>query len=62
MRRRAVLLPSLVALAAVLGALGSSSAGAHPGEAHVTAPGALGGHGLFGGLARGAQADAAAAA
>ena len=36
-------------------------AGAHPGEAHTAAPGSLSGHGLFGGLAGGAQADAAAA-
>ena len=61
MRRRVLLVSSFVALAAVFGALEIAPAGAHPGEAHVTAPGALGGHGLFGGLAGGRQADAAAA-
>ena len=61
MCRRVVLLSCLVSLAAVLGALEIAPAGAHPGEAHVTTPGALGAHGLFGGLARAAQADAAAA-
>ena len=59
MRRRLVLLSCLATLAAAAGAIGVSAAGAHPGEAHT--PGALGGHGLFGGLAGGAQADAAAA-
>ncbi|MDP1849693.1 MAG: hypothetical protein Q8K79_18040 [Solirubrobacteraceae bacterium] len=59
MRRRLALLSCLASLAAAAGAIGVSAAGAHPGEAHT--PGALGGHGLFGGLAGGAQADAAAA-
>jgi hypothetical protein len=62
MRRRVVLLSCLVSLAAAaLGALQIAPAGAHPWEAHVAAPGALGGHGLFGGLAGARQADAAAA-
>jgi len=61
MRRRVVVLACLASLAAVLGALPITPAGAHPGEAHVAAPGALGGHGLFGGLAGARQADAAAA-
>lgn len=62
MRRRLVLLSCLVAMAAAaVVALGSAPAGAHPGEAHTVAPGSLGGHGLFGGLAGTAQADAAAA-
>lgn len=61
MRRTVVLLTCLAALAAGLGATGISPAGAHPGEAHGVSPGAVGGHGLFGGLAGARQADAAAA-
>ncbi len=59
--RRVVLLLSLAVLAAALGALQTTPAGAHPGEAHSVAPGSLTGHGLFGGLARERQATAAAA-
>lgn len=62
MRRSVVLLTCLASLAAVLGAIGISAAGAHPGEAHEVSPGAVGGHGLFGGLAGARQANAAAAA
>jgi hypothetical protein len=61
MRRRLILLSCLATLVACAAAIGVSAAGAHPGEAHNVAPGAIGGHGLFGGLAGGAQADAAAA-
>ena len=61
MHRRFVLLSCLAALVACAAAIGVSTAGAHPGEAHGVTPGALGGHGLFGGMAGGAQADAAAA-
>ena len=41
----------LVSLAALAGGLLADGAGAHPGEAHAATPGAIGGHGLFGGLA-----------
>ena len=61
MPRRFALLSCLAVLVAGAAAIGVSAAGAHPGEAHGVAPGALGGHGLFGGMAGGAQADAAAA-
>lgn len=61
MRRRLVLLVRLASLAALAGGLGAETASAHPWEAHAASPGAIGGHGLFGGLANMAQADAAAA-
>jgi hypothetical protein len=61
MRRCLSLLVRLVSLATLAGGVGAETASAHPWSAHAASPGAIGGHGLFGGLASLQQADAAAA-
>ena len=61
MRRRLSMLVRLAWLATLAGGVGAEIASAHPGSAHEASPGAIGGHGLFSGLAGLQQADAAAA-